>query len=89
MKIIMLSLDSATDAQRASLWNEVERVLGFSGDPLDELIAEEEGEFDTGYCVTYLNAIHRRAHSRDCSFPQCNTVCRACKDCAHRERSAR
>lgn len=89
MKIIILSLDSGTDAQCAALWNEVERTLGFSNDPLDELIAEEEYDFDTGIAVAYLNGLHRRIRSRDCTFPQCYKSCRACATCEHRERVAR
>lgn len=89
MKIILLSLNSGTDAQCAALWNEVERTLGFSNDPLDELIAEEEGEFELDLAVTYLNALHRRTCGRGCSFPQCYQACNGCKSCAHRERSAR
>lgn len=88
MKIIILSLDSGTDAQRAALWNEVERTLGCSEDPLDLLIAEED-ELDIDLAVTYMNAIYRRAHGRGCSFPQCYQECRGCRNCAHREGSAR
>ena len=88
MKLIILSLDSGTDAQCAALWNEVERTLGFSGDPLEELIAEEEGDpdfFDIDLAVTLLNGIHRRVHGRGCSFPQCYKKCAGCDSCAHRE----
>lgn len=88
MKIIVLSLDSGTEAQCAALWNEVERALGLAGDPLDELIAEEE-ELDLDLAVTYLNALHRRAHGRDCSFPQCYRPCRSCTSLKHRDRTAR
>lgn len=91
MKLIFLSLDSGTDAQCAALWNEVERILGHSGDPLDELIAIEEGDpdFDADFAVALLNGLHRQAYGRGCSFPQCYKPCRGCKDCVHRERTAR
>lgn len=89
MKIILLSLDSGTDAQVAALRNEVERVLGWASDPLEELLRDEEGEFDNDFAVTYLNALHRRAHGRACSFPRCSTVHKCCNGCAHRERAAR
>lgn len=89
MALIFLSLDSGTDAQCAALWNEVERVLGFSGDPLDELIAEEE-EFDCDFAIVYLNAIHRQVHGRGCSFPKCGSMShRCCNGCTKRERLAR
>ena len=89
VKIIMLSLDSGTDAQCASLWNEVERRLGFSGDPLDILIAEEE-EFDTDFAVAYLNGLQRRAHGPSCSFPKCGSMNKSCcRVCVIRDGSAR
>jgi hypothetical protein len=91
MKLIFLSLDSGTDAQCAALWNEVERTLGFSGDPLDLLIEDEESwdSQDTEIAVILLNQIHRRSHGRGCSFPQCYKPCAGCNSCAHRERTAR
>lgn len=63
MTLIFLSLDSGTDAQCAALWNEVERVLGFSGDPLEELIAAEESWDSEDYeiALAILNGLHRRA----------------------------
>ena len=64
VKVILLSLDSGTDAQCAALWNEVERVLGHTEDPLDILIAEEE-EFDVNLAITYLNGLHRLAKGRN------------------------
>jgi hypothetical protein len=90
MKIIILSLDSGTDAQCAALWNEVESVLGLSNDPLDELIAEEEGAFDEDTAIAYINALTRQAHGRGCSFPNCHKVPkRCCNGCKHRDGSAR
>ena len=89
MAIIILSLDSGSEAQCAALWNEVERTLGFSNDPLDELIADEEDYFDIDYAITYVNALHRRAHGVQCSFPSCNIPCNACRSCKIRERMAR
>lgn len=89
VKYIVLSLDSGTDAQCAALWNEVERKLGFSGDPLDILIAEEE-QFDNELAVAYLNGLHQRVHGRSCTFPRCGSMARSCcRVCVIREGSAR
>ena len=88
MKLIFLSLNSGTDAQCAALWNEVERTLGHSHDPLDELIAIEEGDpdfFDVDLALALLNGIHRRVHGMGCSFPQCYKPCRNCNRRARRE----
>ena len=39
-----LSIDSGSDAQNARLRNEVEQTLGCDTDPLELLIAAEEGD---------------------------------------------
>lgn len=55
-----VSIDSGTPEQVAAVRAEMERVLGIQEDPLTILIAEEEGEFDSGLACAYLVAIHRR-----------------------------
>lgn len=55
-----VSLDSSSPAQCARLWQEVEEVIGCSSDPLDILIAEEQGEFDDDLAVRYLNHHHNK-----------------------------
>jgi hypothetical protein len=57
--MVTLSLDSqASEASLASLWQEVERTLGCSSDPLDILIDEEEAEFDDGLALGLLQHRH-------------------------------
>lgn len=55
-----VSLDSSSAAQCARLWQEVEQTLGCSDDPMDILIAEEDGvrEFDDDLALRQLNHHH-------------------------------
>jgi|VirMetMinimDraft_7_1064189.scaffolds.fasta_scaffold00928_17 hypothetical protein len=86
---IFLSLDSSSEAMKATLWIEVELTVGTYPDPLEILLQEESDEFDSGFAVQYLTGIHRAAHGRGCSFPQCYQPCRSCKRNAQRDRQAR
>ena len=53
-----LSIDSGSDAQNARIRVEMEQALGYQSDPLELLIAEEEGKFDNELACRYLNATH-------------------------------
>ena len=58
-----LSLDSqASAAGLARLRQEVEEALGLANDPLEILIAEEEGQFDDVLALAVLNTRH---HNRN------------------------
>ena len=60
MILYTVSIDSSTPEQCAMVRVEMEEALGLASDPLDLLIAEEEGEFDIEFTTQYLRAIHIR-----------------------------
>lgn len=56
-----LSLDSqGSEAGLAKLRQEVEETLGLANDPLEILIAEEEGEFDDALALRVLAHRHSK-----------------------------
>jgi hypothetical protein len=54
MILFTVSIHSGTPAQNARIQREMEQTLGFADDPLDILLAEEQGEFDDELACRYL-----------------------------------
>lgn len=63
MAIKMLSIDSGSDAYLARVRVEMEIAVGFSPDPLEILIAEEEA-FDDQLAEVLLSSSHRAARKQ-------------------------